>query len=406
MTGMPDKADIYEPETEADAAAIIADAADVGRALAISGGNTRAGFGRKVDGVTLTSRRLRGITAYNPSEMTMTALAGTPVAEVEAALAENGQMMAFEPADHRMMMGTEGVPTIGGIFAANASGPRRFVAGAARDSLLGIRFVNGEGHIVKSGGRVMKNVTGLDLVKLLAGSFGTLGFLTEVTFKVLPVPRAETTVVVSGLNDAEAALAMSAAMATSSEVSGAAHLPESVRWLFGQNGLPAGPATLLRIEGVEASVEDRARRLIPFMEHHGVVTRLDQADSQQVWREIRDVTPFSDDGSKKPLWRVSAAPSAGHQLLAALRLETGVNAFFDWQGGLVWMQMEGDAEADMIRAYLKRLGGGHATLMRAKERQRAGISAFEPQESAVAALSAAVRAKLDPKGIFNPGRMG
>jgi glycolate oxidase FAD binding subunit len=399
-------ADIFEPQTEADAAEMIADAAREGRALAISGGNTRSGFGQPVEGTVFTSRRLRGITAYNPSEMTLTALSGTPVAEIEAELAENGQMMAFEPADHRMMMGTEGVPTIGGIVATNTSGPRRFVAGAARDSLLGIRFVNGLGEVVKSGGRVMKNVTGLDLVKLLAGSYGTLGFLTEVTFKVLPVPRAEATVVVSGLNDAEAALAMAAALATSSEVSGAAHLPESVRWLFGQNGLPAGPATLLRIEGVEASVDDRARRLIPFMERHGVVTRLDQADSQQIWREIRDVTPFSDDGATKPLWRISAAPSVGHQLLAALRLETGVNAFFDWQGGLVWMQMEGDADADTIRAYLKRLGGGHATLIRAKDNVRAGTRAFEPQEPAVAALSNAVRAKLDPKGIFNPGRMG
>lgn len=398
-------ADMYEPQTEADAAAMVADAAREGRALAVSGGNTRAGFGQKVEGAAFTSKRLKGIVAYNPSEMTLTALAGTPVAEIEAELADNGQMMAFEPADHRMMMGTEGVPTIGGLFATNTSGPRRFVAGAARDSLLGIRFVNGAGEVIKSGGRVMKNVTGLDLVKFLAGSYGTLGFLTEVTFKVLPVPRAETTVVVSGLNDAEAAIAMSAAMATSCEVSGAAHLPESVRWLFGKNGLPDGPATLLRIEGVEASVADRVKRLTPFMARYGSVTQIDQNDSQQIWREIRDVTPFSDDGSKKPLWRISCAPSAGHQLLAALRLETGVNAFFDWQGGLVWMQMEGDAEAETIRAYLKRLGGGHATLVRARDHVRAALSAFEPQEKGVAALSAAVKAKLDPKGIFNPGRM-
>ena len=399
-------ADIYEPESEADAAAMIADAAREGGALAISGGNTRAGFGQKVEGAAFTSKRLRGITAYNPSEMTLTALAGTPVAEIEAELADNGQMMAFEPADHRMMMGTEGVPTIGGLFATNTSGPRRFVSGAARDSLLGIRFVNGAGEVIKSGGRVMKNVTGLDLVKLLAGSYGTLGFLTEVTFKVLPVPRAEATVVVSGLNDAEAAIAMSAALATSCEVSGAAHLPESVRWLFGKNGLPDGPATLLRIEGVEASVNDRVDRLKPFLQRYGAVSQIDQGDSQQIWREIRDVTPFSEDGSCKPLWRISCAPSAGHQLLAALRLETGVNAFFDWQGGLVWMQMEGDAEAEMIRAYLKRLGGGHATLIRARDHIRAVTPAFEPQEKGVATLSAAVKAKLDPKGIFNPGRMG
>lgn len=396
----------FEPETEADAAAMIADAAREGRALAISGGNTRAGFGQAVEGAAFSTRRLRGIVAYNPAEMTITAKAGTQVAEIEAELADNSQMMAFEPVDHRMMMGTEGVPTIGGIFATNSSGPRRFVAGAARDGLLGVRFVNGEGEVIKSGGRVMKNVTGLDLVKLLAGSYGTLGVLTEVTFKVLPVPRAEKTVVVSGLNDAEAQMAMSAAMATSCEVSGAAHLPESVRWLFGNNGLPPGPATLLRLEGLPESVEDRAKRLTPFMERHGAVCLLEPRESQQLWREIRDVTAFSDDGSHKPLWRISCAPTAGHQLLAALRLQTGVNAFFDWQGGLVWMQMEGDAEAEMIRAYLKRLGGGHATLVRARPEIRARLQAFQPLEPGVDQLSKAVRLKLDPGGILNPGRMG
>ena len=398
--------DVFEPHTEADVAGMVAAAAKSGTALSIFGGNTRAGFGDNVEGTAFTTRHLKGITAYNPAEMTMTALAGTPVAEIEAALSDNNQMMIFEPADHRMMMGTEGVPTIGGIFASNTSGPRRFVAGAARDSLLGVRFVNGDGEIVKSGGRVMKNVTGLDLVKLLAGSYGTLGVMTEVTFKVLPTSRAEATVVVSGLNDAEAALAMAAAMATSAEVSGAAHLPESMRWLFGTNGLPDGPATLLRIEGLPESVEDRVARLTHFMAAHGQVSRLAAEDSQQIWREIRDVTPFAEDGSCRPLWRVSAAPSVGHQLLAALRLETGVNAFFDWQGGLVWMQMEAEAEADLLRGYLKKLGGGHAELIRANKAIRSQVPAFEPQEKAVALLSRNIKQKMDPKGIFNPGRMG
>jgi glycolate oxidase FAD binding subunit len=398
--------DVFEPQTEADVAGMIAQAASEGLPLSIFGGNTRSGFGDKVEGTPFTTRRLVGITAYNPAEMTMTARTGTPVAEIEAALSDNNQTMIFEPADHRMMMGTEGVPTIGGIFAANISGPRRLAAGAARDSLLGVRFVNGTGEIIKSGGRVMKNVTGLDLVKLLAGSFGTLGVLTEVTFKVLPTMRSEATVVVSGLNDAEAALAMSAAMATSAEVSGAAHLPASVRWLCGQNGLPDGPATLLRIEGLPASVKDRVTRLEGFMAAHGPVSRLSAEDSQQIWREIRDVTPFAEDGTCRPLWRISAAPSIGHQLLAALRLETGVNAFFDWQGGLVWMQMEAEAEADLVRGYLKKLGGGHAELIRANKAIRAQVPAFEPQDKTVALLSANIRMKMDPKGIFNPGRMG
>ncbi len=313
-------------------------------------------------------------------------------------------MMAFEPADHRMMMGTEGVPTIGGLFATNTSGPRRFVAAprATACSASASSMARARSSSPAAGDEERHRPRPREASR---GLLRHSGFLTEVTFKVLPVPRAEATVVV-GLNDAEAAIAMSAALATSCEVSGAAHLPESVRWLFGKNGLPDGPATLLRIEGVEASVADRVNRLQPFLQRYGAVSQIDQGDSQQIWREIRDVTPFSEDGSCKPLWRISCAPSAGHQLLAALRLETGVNAFFDWQGGLVWMQMEGDGEAEMIRAYLKRLGGGHATLIRARDSVRAAIAAFEPQEKGVAALSAAVKAKLDPKGIFNPGRMG
>ena len=208
------------PHNEADAAYVIRNAAAGGTTLAIVGGNTRSGFGNAVAcHDTLSSSGLTGIVDYEPAEMVMTAKAGTPVAEIEAALAANRQMMAFEPMDHRGIMGTTGEPTIGGVFAANASGPRRFVAGAARDSLLGIRFVNGKGEIVRAGGRVMKNVTGLDLVKLLAGSQGTLGFLTEVTFRVLPVPQTVETIVISGLDDVVATQAMAVAMAMPVEVS-------------------------------------------------------------------------------------------------------------------------------------------------------------------------------------------
>ncbi len=393
------------PTSEADAAYIIRNAAREGKRLAVCGGNTRAGFGSAVENAEVFSARsLSGIVDYDPGEMVMTARAGTPVAEIEAALSRNRQMLAFEPMDHRVVMRTNGEPTIGGVFAANVSGPRRFVAGAARDSLLGIRFVNGRGELIRAGGRVMKNVTGLDLVKLLAGSFGTLGFLTEVTFRVLPVPPAQETVVVSGLDDAAAAKAMAAAMSMPVEVSGAAHLPFTVRHRFIGGNLPEAEATVLRLEGLAASVEVRAQKLAAVMEAFGPVSLLGQENSRILWREIRDVIPYAH-GSPRPLWRVSMAPSAGHQLVAALRLEAGVDAFYDWQGGLVWMRMEADAEADLVRRYIRALGGGHATLMRAPERMRAATPAFEPQPDAVAALSARIKKTLDPAGIFSPGRM-
>ena len=396
----------FFPESEDEAAALIREHDAAGRPLAISGGGTRAGFGNRVEAEdTLRSTRLSGIVAYNPGEMVMTARAGTPVAEIEAALAANGQMMAFEPMDHRGVMGTSGEPTIGGVFAANVSGPRRFISGAARDSLLGIRFVNGRGEIVRNGGRVMKNVTGLDLVKLLAGSHGTLGFLTEVTFRVPPRPKAEETIVISGLNDAEAANAMAAAMAQPVEVSGAAHLPMTVTWRFAGGKLPESEATVLRLEGLPGSVEARAEKLSKAMSAFGPVARIGEEMSRTLWREIRDVHPYAD-GTMRPVWRVSVAPSAGHQLVAALRLEAGVDAYYDWQGGLIWMRMEADPEASLLRRFIKALGGGHATLIRASEAMRADVAAFQPQPEAVAMLSARVKEKFDPAGIFNPGKMG
>lgn len=346
-----------------------------------------------------------GIVEYEPAEMVMTVKSGTPVAEVEAALAANRQMMAFEPMDHRGIMGTSGDPTIGGVFAANVSGPRRFVAGAARDSLLGIRFVNGQGQVIRAGGRVMKNVTGLDLVKLLAGSQGTLGFLTEVTFRVLPVPLAVETIVISGLDDLAATKAMAAAMALSVEVSGATHLPAGVGGLFLAGQLPESEATVLRLEGLAASVSVRAGKLAEAMEAFGPVSRLGSDESRVLWREIRDVHPYAD-GTQTPLWRASVAPSAGHQLVAALRLEARVDAFYDWQGGLVWMHMEADPEGKLLRRYIRELGGGHATLVRATDEARAQTPVFEPLPDALAALSARVKQKLDPAGIFSPGKMG
>ncbi|MCQ2005220.1 glycolate oxidase subunit GlcE [Rhizobium sp. NRK18] len=393
------------PTTESEVADIVRDRAARGEPLSICGGNTRSGFGNPVRADTsLTTSDLSGIVSYNPSEMVLTAKSGTPVAEIEAALAEAGQMMAFEPVDHRALMGTDGEPTIGGLFAANVSGPRRFVAGAARDALLGVRFVNGRGEIVKAGGRVMKNVTGLDLVKLMAGSYGTLGIMTEVTFKVLPRPQAVETIIVDDLDDEQATSAMASAMALPVEVSGAAHLPPTVSWRYGEFGLSSGGATVLRLEGLQSSVEARAEKLVSAMAGLGALRRLNRDQSMALWQAIADVAPYAD-GSQKPVWRVSVAPTRGHQLVAALRLEAGIDAFYDWQGGLVWMRMEAGIEADLVRAGVRSVGGGHATLVRAAEGMRAGIAAFEPRDSAVAALEEAIRLKFDPAGIFNPGKM-
>jgi glycolate oxidase FAD binding subunit len=394
------------PHTDTEAAELVKVAGRSKLTLEIRGGGTKRGLGALVEtSDILSTEALSGITAYNPAEMVMTARAGTPLKDILEALHEQNQMLAFEPADWRGIYGASGESTIGGLFACNLSGPRRFQAGAARDHLLGVRFVNGLGEIVNAGGRVMKNVTGLDIVKLMAGSMGTLGLMTELTFKVLPRPETSATLILSGLDDQAAAKAMAQALALSVEVSGAAHLPESCKWQFLGGSLPGGAATALRLEGMSFSVGERLDRLKAAFK--GVaLTVLDHRQATDLWRDIRDVKPFHADGKPRPLWKVSMAPSAGHQLLSALRLQIGIDGYYDWQGGLLWLRMEAGPEAEMLRAGIRHFGGGHATLMRATEAERQAIPGFEPQPVAAAALNARIREKFDPADVFNPGRMG
>lgn len=394
------------PHTETDVVNLVRTAVRSKLTLEIRGGGTKAGLGRPMAASeVLSTAELKGITAYNPAEMVMTAKAGTPLATVQAAAAENRQGLAFEPADWRALMGSEGEPTIGGAFACNLSGPRRFQSGAARDHLLGVRFVNGLGEAIQGGGRVMKNVTGLDVPKLLAGSHGTLGVMTELTFKVLPLPETSATIVLSGLDEATAAQAIAEAMAMPVEVSGASHLPESCVRSFLDGALPEGSATLLRLEGLAFSVGERAAKLAQAFSRVASITKLDHDQTTRLWREVRDVHPFAADGSDRPVWKISTLPSMGHHILSALRMQTGVDGYLDWQGGLLWLRMEADPEAGLVRDLVKQ-AGGHATLLRASEAARYSTPAFQPEAPAVAALSARIREKFDPAGMFNPGRMG
>ncbi|MGB3244179.1 MAG: FAD-binding protein [Sulfitobacter sp.] len=363
-------------KSEADLIAAISNA---GAPLSVQGSGTR---GFAPSGEVLSVAAMSDVTLYEPGALTMVALAGTPVAVIEKALAEHNQRLAFEPMDHRGLLGTKGTPTIGGVFAANVSGSRRISVGAARDFLLGVRFVDGSGEIVKNGGRVMKNVTGYDLVKLLAGSFGTLGVLSEVSFKVLPRPETQATLVLTGLSDAQAVSAMSKAMCSPFEVTGAAHDP-------------AAAQTYLRVEGFEASVAYRIDRLksllgLPQMDV------IDQTSSESRWSDIRDVRAFQKDTGD--VWRVSCKPSDGPALAAKAGAEAHL---FDWAGGLIWMRSESGTD---LRG---RLGDfdGHATLIRAEAQTRARLGVFHPQAAGVARLSAGMRARFDPKGLFNAGLM-
>ncbi|MBY8916845.1 FAD-binding protein [Nitratireductor sp. L1-7-SE] len=374
--------------------------------LEIVGHGSKRGIGQPLQTEhTLDLSRLAGITLYEPEELVLSAKAGTPVAEIKAALREHNQEFAFEPMDYGPLLGGEaGRGTLGGLLAANLSGPRRLKAGAARDHVLGVHAVSGRGEGFKSGGRVVKNVTGYDLSKGLAGSWGTLAVATDITMKVLPAAETETTLCIAGLEDAVATEAMATAMGSSAEVSGAAHLPEGVVGRFIDGAFSGGGQTVLRVEGFGPSVAYRIDLLARLLRGYGTIGTLEGDASRRLWREIRDCQPFAD-GTPAPVWRVSVTPSRGHELVDAYRRAAGANVYYDWQGGLIWMRMEADPEAEILRKMIAHFGGGHATLVRAPLAVRAATPVFEPQSPALAALSARLREQFDPKGILNPGRM-
>lgn len=359
--------------------------------LRIEGGGTRP-IGQLTDGQVLRTTGLNGIDLYEPGALTLVAKAGTPLAEVEKTLAAEGQRLAFEPMDHRGVLGTTGEPTVGGMAAANVSGPRRIQVGACRDSLLGVKFVDGSGQLISNGGRVMKNVTGYDLVKLMAGSYGTLGVLSEVALKVLPMPETEQTLILHDTPTAQAIDAMSSALGSPWEVTGAAHIPLTAN---------DQPDTMLRVEGTQASVAYRIDALKTRLAEYGDMNVVEHDVSRVAWQRLRDLDMFGDAHTSGDVWRISLKPTDAPDFLA--RMGDGPRAQLDWGGGLIWLLCpeETGITGTGIRAALSEIGGGHATLIRGQE-----ANAFHPLPKPLEDLQRGLRQKFDPRGILNPGLMG
>jgi glycolate oxidase FAD binding subunit len=405
--------DTLKPRDAKDVEGAVQWALAESKSLEIVGHGSKHAIGRPAQtDLTLDLSALSEVTLYEPEELVLTARAGTPIAEIEALVASKGQQLAFEPMDYGPLLGGwPGAGTIGGVLASNLSGPRRIKAGAARDHFLGLTAVSGRGEIFKSGGRVVKNVTGYDLCKLVAGSWGTLAALTEVTIKTLPRPETEATVAVAGLDDAAAVRAMTAAMGSSCDVSGAAHLPAAVAGAIPLAGAAgAGRAlTLLRLEGVSPSVAHRQAALTEIVKPFGEAGILAEPASQAAWHAVRDVLPFaaSRTGAEQPLWRVSTAPTRGAELARMIAGTTDAAWLYDWAGGLLWISIA-DAGDDAGAAVVRRAVaacGGHATLVRAPAALRAAVEPFEPLDASLAALTKRVKEGFDPKGVFNTGRM-
>lgn len=376
---------VVKPASEAELAEIVAGAA---APFEVIGTGTKRGYGRPVAAETVLD--LSGFSAlavYEPEELIIEAGPGARLTEIEALVESRGQQLAFEPPDLSGLFGAAHSGSLGGVLAANLSGPRRIKAGAARDHVLGIRGANGEGQLVKAGARVVKNVTGYDLPKLMAGSFGTLMALTAITFKVLPRPETEETVVLEGLDDRSAVRAMSLALQSSCEVSGAAHLP--------------GTGTLLRLEGIAASVAYRREALKSLI--GGNLAVLDADASRRQWTAVRDVRPLAGL-IQHCIWRLSVPPGEGPEVMARIGQALAATYYYDWGGGLIWLAVPA-AEDGGAAAVRGAIATGHATLIGAPAAIRAAADVFQPQPPALAGLAARVKEAFDPHKRLNPGRM-
>lgn len=384
-----------KPKSEAELVDMVQDALAEKLPLDLIGTGTKKGLGRPMQtAATLDLSGFSQVQLYEPEELVITAGAGARLDDIRTLLDSKGQEFAFEPPDLSKLLGADHAGTLGGMLACNLSGPRRLKAGAARDHILGVAGVSGRGEAFKGGGRVVKNVTGYDIPKLMASSYGTLAALTTVTFKALPKAESEETLVLEGLSDADAVATMSLAMQSSCEVSGAAHLPAALA-----DGIPK---TFLRLEGVPPSITYRRDKLAKLVT--APATHLLAPDASRAqWSALRDVHPFGAPNDRC-IWRLSVPPAEGARLVAELAQRVEMSWFYDWAGGLVWLAVPAaeDAAAASIRAAVT---SGHATLIRGGEAVRGRIAVFQPQAPALAALARRVKASFDPIGIFNPGRM-
>jgi len=400
--------DLQRPGADWELQFVIAGCAEKRVPIEVVGSGSKRAIGRPVDGtVTITTASLRGISLYEPSELVMSARAGTPLSQIEAELAARGQMLAFEPIDLAPATGgPQGAQTIGAVFATNLSGARRIQYGAARDHLLGVKGVNGRAELFQAGGRVMKNVTGYDVSRGLAGSWGTLAVMTEVTFKVIPWPETAATVIFLGLPDNLAVELLCAAMAEPVEVSGAVHLQAPVAGRLNHPGLRAmGKAvTALRLENFSTAVNGRKQRLKEALKVYGKALELDHRETLEFWGELRRLSVMPNRQTQ--LWRISTKPTTAPKLVAAIKRYMPAEAFYDWAGGLIWLEVP--ATADAGTAEIRRaaaIHGGHATLIRAEPSVRAVVDVFQPLSPPVERLTRGLKAAFDPAGILNPGRM-
>jgi glycolate oxidase FAD binding subunit len=401
-------AKLIRPAAEWELQALLAEATRRRARLEVMGNGTKRAVGPPVaaeDAITTTA--LKGVSLYEPNELVMSAGSGTPLADIEALLDQRGQMLAFEPIDLGPAVGAPAQSgTIGAVFMTNLSGSRRIALGAARDHLLGLRAVTGAGDVVKSGGRVMKNVTGYDVARLLCGSWGTLAVVTEVTFKVLPKPEQTATLAVFGQADEIAVEAISLALGSPQEVTGAVHIQAPlVERLSNASLASVGKAmTAIRLETFGRFLPARIEKLAQVLKPYGDVHVIGQPQSLQLWQDLTTLKLMPMGNSA--LWRISVPPRIGPKLVQSIGKIFPAQAFYDWSGGLVWLEVTetADGGATDIRRLVSRLTG-HATLVRAAPEIRSSVTPFQPLDAGLERLTRGLKSTFDPAGVLNPGRL-
>jgi len=369
---------VLRPRDAADVAEIVAGAH---RPLEPVGGGSKRAIGQPVQADLLNLAGLAGIVTYEPAELVLTARAATPLAVLDAALSAHAQRLAFEPPDFCAVLGAHGEQTIGGVLGANLAGSRRVAAGAARDHFLGFNAVSGRGERFKAGGKVVKNVTGYDLPKLLAGSWGTLAVLTEVTLRVTPTAELDRTLVLASTTPAASVAILSAALGSPHDVSAA--------------GFDPARGSLLRIEGFGPSVVARTDALCAELRVTPAEV-IDGVASRQLWHAHASAEALA---ASSVVWRISVPPGDAPAVLGQLRPQ---RYLLDWGGGLIWAGFDVLDAAGVRSAF----DAGHATLIKAPVADRAVTAVFQPQAPVAAAVGTRLKAAFDPRGILNPGRMG
>ncbi len=381
---------------------VVNDAMADRRQVEILASGSKRALGRRCSyDLTMDLSAMTGIIDYQPEELVITLRAGTPMLEVGAALAQARQMLAFEVPDYSHLFDTSGSGTIGGVVATNLSGPRRLTVGAARDYLLGFEAISGRGEAFKSGGRVMKNVTGYDLSKLMTGSFGTLAVMDEITLKTLPSPETSCSLIVEAVDFAAAVSKISGLFATPHEPSSAAILPASLAKEAGLQESSGNDSCVIvvRLEGIPISIGNRLDNLQRLAGGYS----LEAPASEALWAKIRDVklfaTPVHD------VWKISCAPTDAPSLVKKIEHNHEINYFADWAGGLIWMTSDSNNLGHDLRAALATLSGGFALLVRDSGTTRHTIPPFQPLADPLLALHKRVKAAFDPLAILNAGRM-